>query len=534
MTTRVTLPRDAVIDRLMLRINGTTNPDPSRHGYMDRERADRTLELFKLANENGMSPEDMDESLKKSVSVATGLTYYDLRAPALNLFPTVTPLRNAIPRMQRTYPGPAANWKVVQSTVGSGLPYMGWVPEGRRSASMSYTTADKSQTYKTIGEEDSLTEEARFAAQGFEDEDALVQLRLLLKMFVKEEAALLGGDNSLALGTPGTVSLTASTTTVATLPTNTYSVGVVMLTQEGFLNATTTSVATSLAITGNDGKSYTLNGGSGNASAVTTLAVTAGQALAASVPTKAGAVAYAWYAGTSGNEKFQSITTVNSVVFTNTLSTTGQAFSAVTTDSSTNGTAFDGLLTTAWITANGAYNAWQATGSGTIFATETSPTNGALGVGTGLTASGSGGIKEIDDMLVSMWNTNRISATVIYVNAQELRNITAKVLTNASGPLLRYNVEADQAGMVEYKLTASGVVSFYFNPYTPDGGVRIPIKVHPNLAPGTLIAWAEVLPPWYVSNATPEVAVVQTRQDYYAEVWPKTLKAANDNLSLAA
>ena len=38
-------------------------------------------------------------------------------------------------------------------------------------------------------------------------------------------------------------------------------------------------------------------------------------------------------------------------------------------------------------------------------------------------------------MLVQMWTTYRISPTVLYVNAQEQKNITNKCLTSASGPL---------------------------------------------------------------------------------------------------
>jgi hypothetical protein len=509
---RIALPRDAVIDRMMLSINGTSDINVARMGHLDRDRGARTLDVWKAAAGNPMSDDDMSESLKKSVSIATGLTYYDLRAPALNLFPTVTPLRNAVPRFQRPNPGDAAHWKSVLATTGSGFGYMGWVPEGQRSGSMSYTTANNSLSYATLGEEDDLTDEARFAAQGFEDEDALVQLRLLLKMFVKEEAAILGGNNSVALGTPNAPSLSA-TGSGATLPAQTYSVKVVALTQEGYLNSSVAAgVATSLNITGNDGKAYTLAGGSSNISAATTLGVTLGQTLTASLPATNnappvnGAVAYAWFIAINGSpEKLEAITTDAIVTFSAPLAGTHQSSAAVTADNSTNSVAFDGFLSTGFKAGNNAYV-------------------NAMTTGTTLTPSGVGGVNEIDTMLKTMWDTYRISPTVIYVNSQELKSITAKVLSNASAPLLRYNTQADAAGTVEYKLTAAGVVSFYFNPYSADGGVRIPIKIHPNLAAGTIFGHAERLPPWYVSNQTPEVAQVLTRQDYYAEVWPKTTR----------
>ena len=45
-----------------------------------------------------------------------------------------------------------------------------------------------------------------------------------------------------------------------------------------------------------------------------------------------------------------------------------------------------------------------------------------------LTASGRGSVVEIDTMFQTMWNNFELSPTVLYVNAQELKNITNKVL----------------------------------------------------------------------------------------------------------
>src|SRR3954453_18776521 len=113
---------------------------------------------------------------------------------------------------------------------------MGWVPEGQRSGTMSYTTADKAATYVTIGEEDFLTFEAEAAAEGFEDENAMVAFRLLQKMMQKEEFGLLGGNASMSLSAPSTPTLSASGSG-ATLPNATYSVYCVALTFEGYKNS---------------------------------------------------------------------------------------------------------------------------------------------------------------------------------------------------------------------------------------------------------------------------------------------------------
>ena len=100
--------------------------------------------------------------------------------------------------------------------------------------------------------------------------------------------------------------------------------------------------------------------------------------------------------------------------------------------------------------------------------------SGTAGTGTFLTSSGRGSVVEIDNMLMSMWNNYRISPTVLYVNTQEQQNITAKCLTNASGPLLRYNVQADGESSRPYGITANGVVRWYYNPFSVDGGFDIP------------------------------------------------------------
>src|SRR5271157_4774617 len=190
----------------------------------------------------------MKESLAKTVTVSTGLIAYDLQAPAQNLYPTITPLRNSLPRVARLYPGDAARWRTISSITGSGYDAMGWVPEGQRTASMSYSAQSQVAPYLTLGEEDTVTFEAEAAAEGFEDLNATATLRLLQKTMRKEETALLGGNASLALGTPAAPTLSASGSG-ATLPAGNYSVIVVALTFVGWKNSSVSGgVATSKTI----------------------------------------------------------------------------------------------------------------------------------------------------------------------------------------------------------------------------------------------------------------------------------------------
>ena len=142
-----------------------------------------SLELLKgaLAQPN--------DTLAKSISTATGLLAYDLQAPAKNLYPFVTPIRNVMPRVGGGT-GSATNWRQVSAIIGSGFDCMGWVPEGQRSGQMSYSTSSKSATYVTIGEEDAATFESISAGREFEDIQARMTFRLLQKMMAQ------GGDGN--------------------------------------------------------------------------------------------------------------------------------------------------------------------------------------------------------------------------------------------------------------------------------------------------------------------------------------------------
>lgn len=463
-----------------------------------------TLDLAKSCLATG------SDVLAKTVSTATGLVPYDLQAPAKNLFPVLTPIRNRLPRVSGGI-GTATNWKTITALAGSGYDAMGWVAEGQRTARMSYTVNDKSSSYRTIGEEDQITFEAISAARTFEDIRATGSMRVLQKMMLKEENALLFGNASLALGTPATPTLAAAGSG-ATLPAATYSVIVVALTGEGARGASLAAgIPTSSTITGADGATYTLNGGSSNKSSAATQAVTLGQTLSCSVTAVTGAVAYAWFVGTAGSEKLEAITYINSVTFSAALAGTGQtAASIAATDKSRNSSlAFDGLLTTAFSSGSGAYIKTMATGT--------------PGTGTPLTASGRGTITEIDVMCRSMWDNYQVGVSVLFVNSQELLNITNKALTGpGTSPLLQI-FSSPEGGY--NNLMAGGVVGWYFNPFTAGGGQRIPILLHPVLPPGTIIGWAEHLPAQYQSNHTPNVAEVKIRVDYYQLDFPIRTRA---------
>jgi hypothetical protein len=447
---------------------------------------------------------DARNHLAKAATVTLGnnLVPYDLQAPAKNLYPVNTPIRNRLKR--RPGVGKATEWKVIKGIIGSGFDAMGWVAEGQRAGGISLLTEDKSSGFRTLGEEASVTFEAQNAGLGFEDQKAANTVRLLQKLMMKEENAVLGGNASVALGTTPTPTLSAAGTGNS-LPAATYSVIVVAMTYEGFRNYTTIAngLTQQKTITGRDGKTFQLSGGYGQPSAAATQAVTSGQALTATVAAVRGALAYAWFVGTAGNEKLQRVTTVNRAVFSTGLETTGQAASALLgADHSRNAAlGFDGLL----------YSAFAADSSAYVK---------TLGTGATLTSSGRGSIVEIDEALYTMWTNYQISPTEMYVSAQELKSITDKVLGSAGSPLVRFVMDTSNPNLI----MAGAVVAIYFNPYSTNGGVQIPIKLHPTLTPGTIYGWADNLPVQYQSPEIPDVAEVITRQDYYGIDWPQTTR----------
>lgn len=474
----------------------------------------QTLDMMK--GSLGAPTDRFGNSLQKGVTLSTGLTWYDLATPAKNIYPTITPLRNSIPRVKHPRPGDAAHWKQVRALIGSGWDAMGWVPEGQRSGTMSYQTDQLTAPYNTVGEEDFLTFEAEAAAEGFEDENAMVTFRLLQKMMRKEEMGILGGNRTMTLSPPAKPTVSAGATSTGTLGNGTYVVYCVALTLEGWKNSSLSGgVATSKVITGADGKVFTLYGGSSNKSVASDgQAITLGQTLIATVTPIQGAVGYAWFVGTAGSETLQAITTRATMLLATAIVAGRQPISAITQDCSRNSQlAFDGLLTQMFNPTASFFN----TPTDNQAYIKILP-NTADGVGTGLTASGRGSCNEVDDMLKTMWDMFNLGPTVFWVNSQEQKNLTTVCLSNSSGPLLRYEVPTTPGQA--YGIVAGGVIDYYYNPHSADGGYKIPIKLHPDVPPGTIMGWCEKLPPWYQSNEVPNVAEMLLRRDYYRIDWP--------------
>jgi hypothetical protein len=216
-------------------------------------------------------------------------------------------------------------------------------------------------------------------------------------------------------------------------------------------------------------------------------------------------VAYAWFIGSTdgqaANLKLAKVTTINSAVFTSIPSGDEQVLPAdlVSNDRSKNALIFDGFIALAAKTGSNAY--WQALPTGTA------------GTGTPLTADTAGGIVEIDDMLKSFWDNYRLSPTEIWVSAQELSSIRKKIATGGSNGMMRFTFNSQQPNMI-----AGTMVRGYLNPYSMAGAQEIPIKLHPFMPAGTMLALTHQLP--YRLSGVDAVNRILTRREYYQLEWP--------------
>lgn len=473
--------------------------------------------------------------MKTSVTVGSNFTPYDLLTPSKHLVPWLAPLRQSLPRSHRPASGATAHWKTVIATSSSysrgGMPASPWCNEGQRASEIALNAVNVSVNYATIGKNASVTFEAVSASEGFEDALAAGHFFTLETLMVSEEDTLLGGNLSMLLGTANTPTLVA---TGSGSLTGLY-FACIGLTYEGYRNfviangfSTSTTGNTPLVTTGltqqisqvtGDGKTMTINSGCGQASAISSSGGSSSLTVTGTVVAKTGELAWLWFVGTTNATSglyLQALTTVPSYVVSAAPVTTTQLLSSLQTGdfSANNGslgggtnqvTAYDGLITQALNnTTLSPQNAYAVKNAGSI-----------------LTTTGRGNVVELDNLLLNLWNLYKVTVDVFYVNAQELANITSRVLNTTSAPLLRYEKDADSE---EYDLVGAGTISFYFNPFIP-GGRKIPIIVHPTIPPGTILAYAKEMPSYYKSASTPVVAEVLCRRDMYSQEFALTSRA---------
>ena len=455
---------------------------------------------------NGYPPE-----LLKAINQATGLVWYDLEPYAKLLFPVITPLRNRIPRVGADG-GTATHWiSVTGININKVSIALG---EGQRGGSVTTQVVNNTAAYASWGLDDSVTWQADFAAKNLDDAKQLAVDNLLRAVMIGEEGMIIGGNNSVQLGTTPTPSLSASASG-GTLGSLTLSVICVALAFDAYNSVGGNNAAPSASIivpavvtrTNTDGSSLTYGGGSAQKSAAATVAVTGPTgSVGASVTAVRGAVGYAWYWGLAGAEVLGAITSINSVSITATATGTQTAASLPASDNSTNAYLCNGLISQINTTGSGSYYSAQATGT--------------PGTGTPLTADGAGGVTEINTALKAFWDNYRLAPDMMLVNSQELQNITNKVIAGGGAPLFRFVSDSKDSdgALSNHQLVAGAVVGSYLNRFTMSGGQLVSVLLHPNVPPGTIIFYSSKLP--YPLSNVRNLLQFKMRRDYYQIEWP--------------
>lgn len=445
-----------------------------------------TMDLVKQAHAN---PKAFD-AIAKSFAQSTGLVAYDLEAPAKKIVPVITPLRNMCPRVKSNGGDTATRWKAI-TAINTGNVHPG-VTEGNRGAVIADAVTDLTASYIGIGLENSVSFEADYAAESFDDAKARAVENLLYSAILKEEDMLLGGNSSVALGTTPTPTGTA--VAGGSMAGATLKVICVALTYDGYRRSSLSGgVVQQISRTNADGTSDTINGGAAQKSSASADVTTATTNLSVQCTVTAvkGAVGYAWFIGASGAERLQAITTTNTYTRTAALESATQLASALASAdySRQNGYSYDGFLYTAFNTSGAGYTALGAT----------------------LTADGKGGVVEINNILGAYWDNLQLQPDAIWANRQQVNDITTKCVGSATSPF-RFNVNGGQA---QGSLVGGGKVTEYQSPV--DSSI-IPIHVHPKIPAGTMLFTCQKLP--YALNNVGDTFRIKARREWYQVEWP--------------
>ena len=431
--------------------------------------------------------------LQKSWTTATGLVGYNLEAPAKQLVPFLSPMRNRIPRkVSKT--GTSCNWKTIQSVNAAGK---FTAVEGKRGQAVTTVVTDKVAVFKTFGLQDDVSLEAIAAGRNFQDPKATAATNLLLRVMTSEEQLILGG-NITSLGVVGAPTLTPSGTG-GSIPAGTYGVKCAVMTMQAInrvlleqqvdsLSAGVPALDSSANVIANS-----IDGVSAPSTGTSTGALTgSASSVTASVTPVKGAMGYAWFMGTAGSETLQCVTAASQVVLTR-LATGGTGVSALSVDGTADQTSYEGMIPQ--ILNGGGY--YQ-------------DLNNVVFTGS------KGGVTELDNMNMFFFRQYKTSPTRYLCGVQAASDITNLIVAGSGAPMLLVNNGAEKAN-----LTGNYLATKYINKAM--NGQEIAIEVHPWMPANMLVAVTENIP--YINSQIPCAFEIELGYDYmqldYAMVNPK-------------
>lgn len=473
--------------------------------------AERRKELRDKLTEAMKTPVDLatGRAVERDVTGTAGMTTsatlvpYALESPALYLWPVVTILRNAIPRI--VVGGTGYHFKQVLNVKPPDDE--GFVAEPTSSTdgtagNATFDEADQVATFRTLGTNFFITFQALYGGkttitnEDFEPQQ-LAQMINLYATMIAEEVAILGANRTAlgagALGTPSkTYVPTGYTEPAISQPTA----------GAGSLTAATNYYVRVSALTLRGWrKQATGNGGadsSGETDATTEVTITT--AAAASPGDKAftigwnavkGALAYNLYVSTvSGSGwKYQKTVTKNRGTIglddngiSQALIVTGNTVN--TADTTGNTKAWDGLIKK--FATQAGY--WKSLGGATLTGDQTS------------------GVNEFDDVFRFMFTTYQTSPSRILLSAADRKKVDKIILQGSAGPIFRINATAGDA-RITGALSADGMLNRYFNKV-------VSFVTHPYLVEGTMLFLCDDLGAFYPAANLSNTLAMYLSWDY--------------------
>ncbi len=502
--------------------------------------------------------------LKAGVTTSLGYNFYDLRGPAMLIYPKNTPFWNSMPHWGKVNAGygTMANWKwtSIGPSAGTASQNYAGAAEGKRVGTSLPNENNGVAQYSEFGVERSVSFTADFAGEGFTDNVGDEHIRGIHQLALQMESIIIGGNqgastnqNGFALGTANT----PSTAAAASIPTTgisqsdgstagfsnstSVSVYVIELTMLGYPNNGQYGYQTAPAVgaTGltptysrTDAGPYvdtdTINGGMGAISAPSnvTSAITSTPYIKASVVPKKGATAWAWFLDdqdattpSKANAYLAAITTIPVCYFgansAHALISGNQLASAtgLNSDHSAQGLDMSGML--AWAAAQGQWinmsdisktdPATQATYNGLLQPTE---------VGTQKVPN----IAQLDYDLRQQWNTLQQVGNEIWMSADVKSACNNALGAGGFAAGLRFNYERDAQGNVLGGFVVSSYKSLYSMKST--GAEDIPLRLHPMLPLGSYLIRQNGVPESYAHSRLPGIDGIFTQRDVYGVEWP--------------
>jgi len=440
----------------------------------------------------GSKAELLSKEWTLSNPVSTGLVPFDLEAPAKLLTPRPTPLRNSIPRVRAQ--GASRRFKVISGFTGTGTGGATTLQPGITESTtntgpgglayvrppyISYDGYDVVISYVSWGLSDSVSWQAEYQGQGFEDIRSLSNTALLYSTMLMDERFDLYGRGTTGNGYAGALAA-ASITSAASVAASVAPAG----------SSTLTAATWWVAVAADAGDLLGTNGTTmhqGPVSAGASVAVGAGNAIQIDIKADvAGALGYNLFiASASGGTYFYAGRTGYNVGFITSAPTSGPSTAASAADQSAVATNFDGLLTN--IAASGGYvNRLNST-----FSTSTP------------------GI-EFQTLFSTVYDSVKADPDEAWFNGHDRNQLSNALLAGSNVNNYKLYVQEPAGGV-----TAGAVVQSIYNQVT---GKVLDFYVHPWMPQGNVMVRSVTLP-IPDSNVT-ETSVMAMVQDYVAIQWP--------------